>query len=220
MILPDFSPLSKGYSLLTNIDYCFNVFSQYSWYNMDIFVGSTNKHKLAAVKYGLEEVFSDLILDVQGRSVSSQINAQPVGHEETVRGAINRLTDLKKMLADTHYDLLVAFENGIFSVQIGAREAWFDLGWVAVEDANGRQSLAHSTGIEFNAADVRKARQYGLKFSTVGRVIGDRLGTDTSDPHLYLTDGVVGRIELLRLGLKAAVGQLILKSPELVVFRH
>lgn len=55
--------------------------------NMYIIVGSTSKHKLEAVTNTLQEIFGDEAdLKVNYRNVSSQIAAQPVGHEETVRG--------------------------------------------------------------------------------------------------------------------------------------
>lgn len=177
---------------------------------MDILVGSANRYKLEAVSSALGEVFGDEVeLDIRSKNVTSQIDAQPVGHEQTIQGALNRLAELRQLVAGFHYDLLVAFENGIYSVQIDDTPNWFDLAWVAVADAEGKQVLAHSAGIALEIGDVEKAARYGYKFNTVGKAIAERTGADKSDPHSFLTNGVVGRTELLRGALKVAVGQLL-----------
>lgn len=176
---------------------------------MKIFVASTSAHKLAAVKEASGEVFPDGELDVQGAKAASEINEQPVGHEETLRGALNRLRNLKRIVGDTRYDLLVSMENGIFPVQIDNRQAWFDLGWVVVEDAYGNQRFAHSTGIEFDATAVEEARRRGFEKTTAGSIIAERTGADATDPHAHLTGGKVPRSDMLKQSLKTALGQLL-----------
>ncbi|EKD92789.1 MAG: hypothetical protein ACD_28C00330G0003 [uncultured bacterium] len=176
----------------------------------EVFVASTSKHKLGAVEGVAREVFPEEESKVEGRKASSGINEQPVGHEETIQGALHRLEELKGALDATRsrYDLLVAFESGIFPVTVGKVERWFDLAWVVIEDGNGTQKLAHSTGIEFDAADVEKAKAKGFKTTTAGSMISERTGADSTDPHSYLTHEVVSRSEMLRQALKTALGQL------------
>lgn len=175
---------------------------------MDIFVASTSAHKLAAVREASTEVFPHDELRVKGMKAASEINEQPVGHEETVRGALNRLKNLKQVIGSTRYNMLISMENGIFPVKIGDRQAWFDLGWVVVEDANGNQCFAHSTGIEFEAQFVEQAERKGFQTTTVGSIIAERTGADGTDPHAYLTAGKVGRSDMLQQTLKTALGQL------------
>lgn len=176
---------------------------------MNIFVASTSAHKLSAVKAASADVFPDATLNVQGAKAASEINEQPVGHKETLRGALNRLKNLKGIIGDTRYDLLVSMENGIFPVQIEDRQAWFDLGWVVVEDAKGNQRFAHSTGIEFDASAVQEAQRRGFDKTTAGSIIAERTGADSTDPHAYLTGGKVLRSDMLRQTLKATLGQLL-----------
>lgn len=179
---------------------------------MEIFVASTSECKLEAVKNASKEMYPDVVVNVHGRKASSGINEQPVGHEETVQGALNRLKSLKDIIGQTRYDLLVAFENGIFAVTIGGQETWFDLGWVVVEDVDGNQAFACSTGMEFPVGDVEEARQRGFSRSTVGSVIAERTGADSADPHSYLTKQTVTRADMLGQSLKTALGQILFRD--------
>ena len=182
---------------------------------MDIFVGSNNGHKIAAVREAATDVFPETGLNVSGLKVHSGVHEQAVGHDETLQGAINRLAELKRLVSGTRHDLLVAFQNGIFSMRAGDKDRWFDMAWVVAEDAEGNQSLAHSTGIEFDAVDVEEARRRGFKTTTTGSVIAERTGMDATDPHTYLTNEVLSRSDILREALKAALGQLLKRSQQL-----
>ena len=175
---------------------------------MDIFVASTSAHKLSAVKEASVEVFPDAQINVQGAKAASEINEQPVGHDEILRGALNRLKNLKVIIGGTRYDLLISMESGIFLVQIDDRQAWFDLGWVVVEDIHGNKRFAHSAGIEFDARDVQEAQQRGFDKTTVGSIIAEHTSADSTDPHAYLTGGKVSRSDMLKQTLKTALGQL------------
>ena len=119
----------------------------------------------------------------------------------------------------SRYDVLLAFQNGIFSLREGDQTHWFDLAWVVAEDAEGNQSFAHSTGIEFDASDVEKARKKGFETTTVGSIIAERTQGDPTDPHFPLTNEVLSRSSILREALKAAIGQLLTKSEPLRRFR-
>lgn len=175
-------------------------------------VASTNAHKIAAVKEAASAVFPGQELHVRGMKAASEINEQPVGHEETLRGAMNRLRNLREIVAETRCDLYVSLENGIFPVKVGDQDTWFDLGWVVIEDAAGNQSLSHSTGIEFGKDEVQEAQRRGFDKTTAGSIIAERTGADPSDPHSHLTSGHVSRPDMLGQALRAAFGQHLQKS--------
>ena len=70
-------------------------------------------------------------------AASSGINAQPVGFEETLCGAQNRLSELIKESSSSsssqdcmHVSYYVSIENGIVELSSGC---WFDFAWVIVE---------------------------------------------------------------------------------------
>merc|ERR1712110_1061972 len=102
----------------------------------------------------VERVFRQSLgadVQIEGVKASSGINEQPFGHDETIKGAMNRLADAKLQRPGATY--YVAIENGLFEVQApGSR--FFDVAWVIVEGASDDgaappQALAHSVGVEF-----------------------------------------------------------------------
>ena len=177
---------------------------------MKIFVASTSSHKVAAAREAAQEAYPEEGCIVEGRASASGVNEQPIGNDETLRGALNRLANLRlNVMADQiHYDLLVAMEGGLFSVQSDTGDQWFDCGWVVVQDSIGRRTIAHCSGVEFPQADVAQAREKGFETTTVGSIIAQRVGADGTDPQRYLTDGLVCRLTILRQALVAALGQL------------
>lgn len=181
---------------------------------MDVFVGSSSRHKVTAV----EEVCTDLFQsepNIQGLKATSDINEQPVGHEETLRGAKNRIQSIKTMIGTTRYDLLVAFEGGIFSVLVDDEELWFDIGWTVVEDADGNQAISHSAGIRYPTIDVKEAQRRGFETTTVGAVMSEHLQVDPTNPQSALTSQIMQRSDLSSQSLKLAIGQLLTKSEKL-----
>ena len=55
---------------------------------IQVAVGSRNPVKLAAVRAGLGDLLGPV--DVVGADAASGVPAQPMGDEETIRGAVNR----------------------------------------------------------------------------------------------------------------------------------
>ncbi|CAE8637878.1 unnamed protein product [Polarella glacialis] len=135
---------------------------------------------------------------VEGVKTASGVNEQPFGHEETMRGALNRLAAARA--ARPGADFYVALENGLFdvlcsdSVGGGGAPQSFDMAWVVIEDSEGRRALAHSAGVE-----VARAAGAG----------GDGADlVDPQDPHRHLTSGFCPREDMLLGALTVAWGQL------------
>ncbi|HVW66297.1 MAG TPA: inosine/xanthosine triphosphatase [Candidatus Peribacteraceae bacterium] len=185
---------------------------------MRVFVASTSKHKIAGAKQACDEIFPGNH-DIEGRKASSDINEQPVGHEETLQGALNRIKNLKTVIGDTRFDLLIAFEGGMFQVNANGEEKWVDMGWTVAEDATGRQAYSMGTGVEYPTEDVHIARELGFDKYTVGSVMAKRAGIDGTDPQEYLTGNLLRRRDVLAQATTAAVGQLLMQSPELQKLR-
>lgn len=142
---------------------------------MDVFVGSLSKHKLPGAEGAIKEVFDDVETKVFAYNAKSSINEQPEGHEETIKGAFNRLKDLKRLVVESRGAvkdaIFIAIENGIFPVEVQGKERWFDLAWVVIEDTEGNQSISHSGGIEFDSDYVEEAKKRGFETTTVGSII-------------------------------------------------
>lgn len=179
---------------------------------MDIFVASTSPHKIAAAERACAPIFGSKC-NIEGIKAASDINEQPIGHDQTLEGALNRLKNLKRLIGTTRYDLLIAFEGGIFPVEmIGRGRRWFDTGWTVVEDAYGIEAYSPSSGIEYDSLDVEAAHERDFGKHTVGSVLAEQRGIDDTDPHEQLTCGLVRRADVLTQSLTAAIGQLLTKS--------
>jgi inosine/xanthosine triphosphatase len=75
-----------------------------------VVISSKNIVKLTAAQLGFENMFPGIPREVIGISVSSGVADQPMGDEETLRGANNRLTAIKA--AEPAADFWVAIEGG------------------------------------------------------------------------------------------------------------
>ncbi len=78
---------------------------------MKIIVASKNPVKINAVKIGFEKMFPKAIFKTEGISVPSDVSDQPMSHEETLRGALNRATNAMK--ENEVADYWVGIEGGI-----------------------------------------------------------------------------------------------------------
>jgi inosine/xanthosine triphosphatase len=179
---------------------------------MKVFVASTSEHKINAAS----RVFTDLCrsgtVEIEGRKAPSGINEQPVGKEETVLGAMNRIAHLKDMILGVPYDYLVAFENGLVSLELNGETTWMDMAWAVVEDYDGNRKIANSAGIEIPSWAVEEARRHGFETTTASSILAKVSPASSTDPHSYLTDGAVSRTDLLEQSLRIAVAQLLRKE--------
>jgi non-canonical (house-cleaning) NTP pyrophosphatase len=139
--------------------------------------------------------------------VSSGQNEQPVGYEETFKGALTRAYRTHKF--DPGCDISIGIENGIFRFgSLETKSITLDMAIVVIIKRDGERIVTNSVGIQFYEEYVRTAEERGFKTTTVGSVIAERLGGDPADPHSTLTDGKVTRKALLTEALVAALSQL------------
>src|SRR5258708_40205244 len=107
---------------------------------MLVAVGSKNPVKVQAVKAAFEKVFPEKKWDVVGIEVESEVSAQPMSDEESVRGARNRAQKaLKKMKADFG----VGIEGGLQKIE----EYWFTRGWMVIVNQKGDEGVGSSVSI-------------------------------------------------------------------------
>jgi len=173
-----------------------------------------------------ERVFRQCV--VEGVRVPSHVNRQPLGHEETLRGASNRLDAAKA--ARPGADYYVAIESGVSEVYVPAASSHsaqmaapaadvrcFDTGWVLLERsaaAGGAgtcfRAAAPSAGVELPAQDVYAARERGFERGTAAMVVAERAGLldDAEGVHAWLTAGRRGTEALLAEAMTIALGQL------------
>lgn len=107
-----------------------------------VFVASTAAQKLGAAERALGG-------ETAGFECPSLVSDQPVGFDETLRGAKNRLASLLGQLGEApEVDLVVSIESGLIKSLVGEEETWIDVAVVLVRDmSTGAESVATSAGV-------------------------------------------------------------------------
>ncbi len=95
---------------------------------MKVAIGSTNPVKTRAVEKVLREVYPDV--EFVAREVPSGVRAQPIGDEETRRGALNRA---RAVLEATGADWGIGLEGGIIQIEMGT----LTTAWCVIVDRAG-----------------------------------------------------------------------------------
>ena len=162
-----------------------------------VLVASTAAAKLSAVAAATGST-------VVGCNAASGVRDQPIGPDETLAGAHNRLAAACSSPEARGCHLVVSIENGL--VRFGT-DMWIDLAVVAVRDLKtGRQVHATSSGVQFPSQSVAEWGRQGR--GTVGDVLAFRSGCDRQDPHAMLTGGEAPRAALLEDAIRVALASL------------
>lgn len=162
-----------------------------------IMVGSSNPVKVGAVRTVIERaVGAELVpnvdqVEVQAIEVASGVAAQPVGDEETLRGALGRAK--RALEANPQATWGVGIEGGILRLDEGV----FTNAWCAIVDRQGNQAVGGGLLMPLPPAIVRDLdagyelgdatdRLFGVKHSKqAGGALG-HLSKDLSNrQHAY-----------------------------------
>lgn len=166
-----------------------------------VIVASTAQQKLDAAANALNAT-------VHGENVASLVSDQPIGLDETMRGAKNRMGQLLDTDAVNDADLAVAMENGLVKCLDGDFETWLDIAVVIVRDLkNEKESVASSVGVQFPTTAIADWAEAGAE-GTVGEILADELKCDKQDPHVALTKGAFKRAALLEQAIRVAAASL------------
>jgi inosine/xanthosine triphosphatase len=167
-----------------------------------IIVGSTNEHKLSAVREACSRL--GIKCRITGKKGISGQNEQPVGLGETYQGALNRAMSVYQKLTST--GIAIGIESGI--VRVETQALTIDLAVIIVITDEGREIVTTSTGIRLPEECVTAAEMKGFGSTTVGSIIAEQLGGDGTNPHGTLTDNAVSRHQTLVDGLIVALTQI------------
>lgn len=151
---------------------------------MKIAIGSTNPVKQQASIAVLSIQFPDAMFETV--SVDSGVSDQPMGDEETRRGAMNRAHAALQVL---QADMAVGLEGGVQETEFGM----FTCAWCAIVDVKSQIGVGGSSCIQLPqlvADDVRQGDELGVAM--------DRFSGDTNTKHGLgaigvLTDGLLTR---------------------------
>jgi adenine phosphoribosyltransferase len=171
-----------------------------------IAIGSKSAIKSAATREACLAV--GIAATLVERAAPSGVPTQPVGREETARGARNRARAARDAVPGSWG---VGIENGI--VREDGR--WQDVAAVVIIAPDGRETVGWSDAVTFPDALVERARDIGFDRVTVGSLIAEQLGCPADDPHSALTEGRQTRADILTHAVaEAFVAALRQDSPK------
>ena len=148
-------------------------------------VGSSNPVKLAAVRAVLARVQPALQID--GVEVDSGVPDQPMGDEQTQRGARNRAI---AALQRTGAELAVGLEGGVVELADGRMRS---CAWAVVVDRDGREGMGGSLSMplpDLVAARIRAGDELGHAMDAIANVVGTKHGRGAVG---ILTAGLIDR---------------------------
>ena len=148
-------------------------------------VGSTNRVKAGAVRAVLER--AGIAAGVEGIAVESDVPAQPMGDEETIRGARTRAGRAR---AAGDADLGVGIEGGIVELPDGSMRS---CAWAVAVDREGRSGTGGSLAMPLPpavAALIREGLELGDAMDRLTGGRGTKYGAGASG---ILTAGLVDR---------------------------
>jgi inosine/xanthosine triphosphatase len=151
-----------------------------------IAVGSGNPVKLAAVRAVLGSMAPDA--ECRAVTVASGVPDQPVGDDETIRGALERA---RAAQAATGADIGVGLEGGVVELPGGGLRT---CAWAAVVTADGRTGIGGSLAMPLPAAVARLVRDEGLELGVaMDRLTGQRDIKHRGGAVGVLTSGLIDR---------------------------
>ena len=128
-----------------------------------IAVGSKNAAKIKAAKIVVNKLFPKA--RIISFDVSSDVSSQPLTDDETIKGAINRA---KKAFRLSSADFAIGMEGGLHKIG----NHWFECGWIAVIDKNGKIGLGSSGRYHLSNKLAKKV----LAGKELGQIIDEMTG--------------------------------------------
>ncbi len=104
---------------------------------MQIVIASTNPVKINATKNAFAAMFPEVEFSFEGIDSPSGVSAQPMGTEETVLGARNRIKHIREVRPEADY--FVGLEGGLITDE---ENRFVSQAWMVVVDKNGKESKA------------------------------------------------------------------------------
>ncbi|MCR4324097.1 MAG: inosine/xanthosine triphosphatase [Candidatus Curtissbacteria bacterium] len=144
---------------------------------MIIAVGSKNPTKIKAVKVVVNKLFPGA--KVESVDVKSGVSDQPKTDEETMKGAITRAKNAQKA---TNADFGIGLEGGMHKIG----KDWFECGWIAIVDKNGKIGIGSSSRWQVS----KKISKPLLKGQELADVVNELTGRD----DVHVKEGIMGLI--------------------------
>jgi len=144
---------------------------------MLIAVGSKNPAKIKAAKIVVKKLFPGA--KVLAVDAPSKVSSQPKSDEEAIKGATNRAKYAK---IQTNADYAIGMEGGVH--KIGKK--WFECGWIAIIDKNGKWGIGSSGRYEVSKKLAEKIYS--------GKELGEVIDEITGRENVRNFEGAMGLI--------------------------
>ncbi len=170
---------------------------------MLVAIGSTNPVKVRAVENVLRQVFDDV--EFVAREVPSGIAAQPVGNEETRRGALNRARAVREV---AEADWGIGLEGGIIQSEMGTMTT----AWCVIVDRSGSLGVGGASNMllpEAVAARVLGGMELGEAMDEYASIqdVKHKMGAIG-----ILTKGLIDRQQAYEVIVKFALAPFLWKG--------
>lgn len=154
-----------------------------------IIVASKNPVKIDSTKAGFTKMFKDEIFEIEGLSVESGVSNQPMGEEETLTGAKNRVNKVYSLSPKADY--WVGIEGG--SKVVG--EGMETFAWVVIKSKNGMISQGRTASFYLPKEIVTLVRM-GKELGEADDIVFKRTNSKQSNGAVgILTDDVLTRAD-------------------------
>ncbi|MGB0653458.1 MAG: inosine/xanthosine triphosphatase [Thermoplasmatota archaeon] len=167
---------------------------------VQVAVGSANPVKVEAARLAMRQFLGDQAFEIAGHPVASGAPEQPKG-DETMAGAQHRAMAALEAAPDADY--AVGIEAGL--VQMPGSDGWWEVQAYAIVDRTGHSTSAWGPGFRYPDWITERA--------LAGEMVSEILGPVANDPRIggttgaigFLSDGLMDRTELTRIGVVAAL---------------
>lgn len=172
-----------------------------------IIVASKNPVKVNATLIAFEKMFPEELFEAEGVEVSSDISDQPMSHDETLNGALNRIRNAKQQNPEAHY--FVGIESGIEH----QNNEMGDVTWAVIESKEGKTGKGKSS-MYFLPEKIRQHIRNGIELGKADDLVFGRTNSKQGNGMIgYLTRDALTRVDYTVNALLCAL--IPFKNPDL-----
>lgn len=172
-----------------------------------IIVASKNPVKIESTKDAFTKMFKNEIFEIEGIGVESGVSNQPMGEEETLLGATNRVNNVSLLSPEADY--WIGIEGGLKIVGEGM-EAF---AWVVIKSKNGIKSQGRTASFYLPKEIVALIKQ-GKELGEADDIVFKRQNSKQANGAVgILTGDVLTRTDYYETAIILAL--IPFKNPEL-----
>ena len=168
---------------------------------MKIILGSSNTPKKVAVLSAFQQAYLATDILIECVETNSGVSSHPQNASESIKGAINRITDARNQKPGADY--YIGIEGGLLQVE---GRAW-EIGWIAIANSGGKIATGLSAGIEIKG-EILKAILGGTELNDVlDNIYGSGKIGNTNGFYGLATGDLVTRKQAYEQGVHFALAQ-------------